>query len=232
MARREYVRRLNYKTVQLAASSLPPYDTSFNSTYPINATDINNTSSDNDDSSGIDTGLHQIVSPITAIASLVIVVAMYICTKSVRTPEAERRIRRYKRGGYKKKPPNYYRLKCLRKSLNVQQVVHVDETGKVQLRDVCELKHKSKDDDNDDVSEDTLKTSSEVEDVGESTSSSPVVSEDSKCENQVASCYICLEPYKEGDIVARNNNPADDCMHVFHQHCIYQWLKNPKHNDC
>ncbi len=35
-------------------------------------------------------------------------------------------------------------------------------------------------------------------------------------------CPICLEHYKEGDTVVLSGNPC--CTHVFHQHCILDYL--------
>ncbi len=37
------------------------------------------------------------------------------------------------------------------------------------------------------------------------------------------SCSICLEPYKNGEKVARSRNPR--CEHMFHLDCVVDWLK-------
>jgi Ring finger domain len=235
MGRREYVRSLIHGVVRNNAASLTPYDTSLNNTDLINITikssdSSNITNNENNDSSGgSKAGPHQLVTTVTAIVGFVLILAMCVGMKSSHTPEAERRIRRYKRGGYKKKPPNYYRLKRIKKSLTVQQVVQVDKSGQVQLRDFRDTEHISKD--NDDDAEDISNASSDAlgEDVNESSSS--VVSE-ANSENLVACCCICLEPYQEGDIVAWSNSSTEDCLHVFHRDCIHLWLVNPKHNDC
>jgi hypothetical protein len=42
-------------------------------------------------------------------------------------------------------------------------------------------------------------------------------------------CSICLDAYKSGETIALAKN-AEDCMHLFHQDCIVEWLKN--HNEC
>ena len=36
-------------------------------------------------------------------------------------------------------------------------------------------------------------------------------------------CSICLEPYKNGEKVARSRNPS--CEHMFHLDCVVDWLK-------
>jgi Ring finger domain len=234
MGRYVHVRSLHHGVARNDEST-SPYDASYNTTDPIDITVISNSSNvngDNSNSSHINNaGLHQLVTAVTAIVGFVLIVAMCLCMKSTHTPEAERRIRRYKRGGYKKKPPNYYRLKRIQKSLIVQQVVQVDKSGQVQLRDVRTTDHISEEDEGDDEAEDISNTSSAAlgEDVIEASSS--VVSE-TNSENLVACCCICLEPYQEGDIVAWSNSSTEDCLHVFHRDCIHLWLVNPKHNDC
>lgn len=235
MGRREYVRSLLRGVVRNNAASLPPYDTSLNNTDLINITiksnDSSNITNNENNNSGGDSkaGLHQLATTVTAIVGFVLILAMCVCMKSNHTPEAERRIRRYKRGGYKKKPPNYYRLKRIKKSLTVQQVVQVDKSGQVQLRDVRDTEHIPKDDDADDEAISNTSSAALGDDVNESSSS--VVSE-ANSENLVACCCICLEPYQEGDIVAWSNSSTEDCLHVFHRDCIHLWLVNPKHNDC
>jgi len=42
----------------------------------------------------------------------------------------------------------------------------------------------------------------------------------------VDSCPVCLLEFDEGDKISRSRN----CMHTFHGHCIYEWLKN--HDTC
>jgi hypothetical protein len=42
-------------------------------------------------------------------------------------------------------------------------------------------------------------------------------------------CSICLDGYKSGETVCLAKN-TEDCMHIFHQDCIVEWLKN--HNEC
>ena len=229
MGRREYVRSLLHVVDRQDTSSLPPYDTSLNNTDLINITVINNTDSNSANSGSTNVGLHQLVTGITAIVGFVLILAMCVCMKSTHTPEAERRIRRYKRGGYKKKPPNYYRLKRIRESLTVQQVVQVDTSGQVQLSDVRETGNISND--NNAGAEDASNTSSVALGDDANESSSSVVSE-ANSENLVACCCICLEPYEKGDIVAWSNSSTEDCLHVFHRDCIHLWLVNPKHNDC
>jgi hypothetical protein len=36
------------------------------------------------------------------------------------------------------------------------------------------------------------------------------------------SCPICLDPFHEGDSICASPNNA--CSHVFHQHCVFDWL--------
>lgn len=36
-------------------------------------------------------------------------------------------------------------------------------------------------------------------------------------------CAICLEPFCDGDMIFEPSSIDVDCMHEFHQHCIYQW---------
>lgn len=43
-----------------------------------------------------------------------------------------------------------------------------------------------------------------------------------------AECDICQEEYVQGDIMAASPNP--DCSHMFHQHCIVEWLMD--HDVC
>lgn len=230
MGRSIHVRSLFHGIVRNDA-----YDASYNTTDPIDIAVINNSSNVSGDNSNTsqskNTGLHQLVTAVTAIVGFVVIVAMCLCMKSTHTPEAERRIRRYKRRGYRKNPPNYYRLKRIQKSLIVQQVVQVDKSGQVQLRDVRTTDHISEEDEGIDEAEDISNTSSAA--LGEDViaSSSSVVSE-TNSDNLVACCCICLEPYQEGDIVAWSNSPTEDCLHVFHRDCIHLWLENPRHNDC
>ena len=234
MGRGESLRRLSHG-VRLYAS-LAPDDTtgtSMNSTDFINITVAGSSSGVSSDSnnSSSNTGLHQFVTAIGAIIGFVVIVAMCFCMKPQHTAEAERRIRRYKRG-YKKKTPSYYRSKRIEKALIVQEVVKVDKSGQVQLRDVDATDNKENDaeEEEEEEADDVSNTSSAAQgdDVNDSLSAASATNS----ENLVACCCICLEPYREGDIVAWNNSSDEACLHVFHRDCIRMWLTNPKHNEC
>merc|ERR550519_2163113 len=41
-------------------------------------------------------------------------------------------------------------------------------------------------------------------------------------------CFICLEPYKEGETIYRS--PNEKCIHSFHSTCMMRWLLD--HDDC
>jgi hypothetical protein len=41
-------------------------------------------------------------------------------------------------------------------------------------------------------------------------------------------CCICLIPFEPDDLVGRSANP--DCLHLYHQKCIEEWLV--KSNEC
>lgn len=41
-------------------------------------------------------------------------------------------------------------------------------------------------------------------------------------QQQQPSCAVCLDPFQEGDLVARAQNDA--CKHLYHKDCIAEWL--------
>lgn len=47
-------------------------------------------------------------------------------------------------------------------------------------------------------------------------------------------CVICLEPFRVGELVAwsKNSEGETECLHVWHDCCIQEWLRNVKHDDC
>jgi hypothetical protein len=49
-------------------------------------------------------------------------------------------------------------------------------------------------------------------------------------DEETSSCIICLEAFRKGDYVTFSK--STQCMHVFHQECLEEWLKNPKHDEC
>ncbi len=219
--------------VRLFASLAPDDTTSMNSTDLTNITVVGKSSGASSDSNNSSSkfGLQQVTPLASAIVGFFVIVTMCFCMKSNHTAERERRIRRYQRG-YKRKPPSYYRSKRIEKSLTVQQVVKVDKSGQVQLRDVDGTDGTLKENEAEEVekADDVSDTSSAAQgdDVNESLSAVSFTNS----ENLVACCCICLEPYRKGDIVAWNNSSDEACLHVFHQDCIRLWLTNPRHNDC
>jgi hypothetical protein len=49
-------------------------------------------------------------------------------------------------------------------------------------------------------------------------------------QQQEECCSICLEPYKEGDIVATLKPCFGSCQHKFHKDCLLEWLQD--HDEC
>lgn len=47
-----------------------------------------------------------------------------------------------------------------------------------------------------------------------------------------STCVICLDSFCVGDHVAFSKFTPDECLHVFHEECIVEWLSNNTHDDC
>jgi hypothetical protein len=45
-----------------------------------------------------------------------------------------------------------------------------------------------------------------------------------------SSCPICLDEYREGDEICRSLNV--ECGHVYHHHCITEWILRGEHAEC
>jgi len=52
--------------------------------------------------------------------------------------------------------------------------------------------------------------------------------EESSHKKRTSHCAICLDAYKDGDMVCTSNNP--ECGHRFHRECMEDWLQ--KHEEC
>jgi hypothetical protein len=166
---------------------------------------------------------HNVASTAVTIVCSLCLLAMCACLTSNHSPEAQRLIRRYKKG--KPNDPRNNRVKRIRQSLTVQQVVLVETSGHVQLEDVQSFDDLSR---NENISKSIVALEGDGEDLSSIVSKSSSTDSD----NLVACCCICLEPYRVGDIVAWSKNSTENCLHVFHKDCIYLWLENPKHDDC
>jgi Ring finger domain len=146
------------------------------------------------------------------------------CMRTQHSEEARRRLERYRRkAAYN---PQDHRGDQIDKSLCVQRVVAVDAEGNVQLEDletsdVPNVSDYSCDDEECLFNQDATKSQTSA--VSEANESG---------DNLIACCCICLEPYRVGDVVAWSNNSSEECLHVFHRDCIYQWLENLKHDEC
>lgn len=166
---------------------------------------------------------HNVASTAVTIVCSLCLLAMCACLTSNHSPEAQRLIRRYKKG--KRNDPKNTRLERIHQALTVQRVVLVETSGNVQLEDVQSFDDLSR---NENVSKSIVALEGDGEDLSSIVSKSSSTDSD----NLVACCCICLEPYRVGDIVAWSNTSTDNCLHVFHKDCIYLWLENPKHDDC
>jgi hypothetical protein len=49
-------------------------------------------------------------------------------------------------------------------------------------------------------------------------------------DENVSQCVICLESFQRGDYVTWSKSM--ECLHVFHQECLEEWLINCKHDGC
>jgi Ring finger domain len=233
MGHRNYIRTtIDVSSVVVEHGSFINETTAVDIIPSSNNTIFSNDTNARGNNSMLKNGLQEVTTAISAILGVIFILAMCACMRSTHSPEAERRIRRYKRGGYKRKTPSYYRLKRIGKSLTVQQVARVEKSGQVQLEDVRVETHQSVlneagENANEDVSYSSC--AAQYEDAKESSTSA---CSETNNENLVACCCICLEPYVVGDVVAWSNSSNEDCLHVFHKDCIELWLVNPKHKDC
>jgi Ring finger domain len=164
-------------------------------------------------------------SPLLVIITALLFLCFCSCMRTQRSDEARRRLERYRRkAAYN---PQDHRVEQIDKSLSVQQVVEVDVEGNVLLEDL-EASNAP------DVSDFSCEDDEEcLLKQGTAKSQASAVSEANESgDNLVACCCICLEPYRVGDVVAWSNNTSEECLHVFHKDCIYQWLENLKHDEC
>lgn len=172
-----------------------------------------------------------------AVAGALCLLLLCLLAKPVSIPEAARqRLQRRREGDQEKQLESEVdpemRAAMIQKSLTVQRVVNADEAGNMELGEL-HVDVRDKDEYN--------------ERFGGARSpayAKSALSVEASCdaEHRIASCCICLEPYKVGDVVAwsrrESNNrrnsqqPQQECLHVFHQECILQWLVNPEHDDC
>jgi hypothetical protein len=70
------------------------------------------------------------------------------------------------------------------------------------------------------VSESDTYVSMEIDDDNKSASMS--ISSQYDEEEQAVCCGICLCPFEADDPIGKSNNL--DCHHLYHQHCIRDWL--------